>query len=50
VPQAAGYQVNPWSGVIAPAGLPRPILDKLNKAVSAAIVVPETKRRFARID
>src|SRR6478736_2038172 len=32
-----GYEVNAWSGVIAPAGLPRPILDKLNKAINAAI-------------
>ena len=30
-----GYEVNAWSGVIAPAGLPRPILDKLNKAINA---------------
>jgi tripartite-type tricarboxylate transporter receptor subunit TctC len=45
----AGYEVNAWSGVIAPAGLPRPILDKLNKAINAAILVPETKERFAQL-
>ena len=28
-----------WSGVIAPAGLPRPILDKLNKALNVALDV-----------
>ena len=44
-----GYEVNLWSGVIAPAGLPRPILDKLNKAVNAAIVAPETRRRFEQL-
>jgi tripartite-type tricarboxylate transporter receptor subunit TctC len=44
-----GYEVNLWSGVIAPAGLPRPILDKLNKAINAAIQVPETKERFAQL-
>jgi tripartite-type tricarboxylate transporter receptor subunit TctC len=43
----AGYEVNLWSGVIAPAGLPRPILERLNKAINAAIVAPETKKRFA---
>ena len=42
-----GYEVNLWSGVIAPAGLPRPILDRLNQAINAAIQVPETKERFA---
>ena len=44
-----GYEVNAWSGVIAPAGLPRPILDKLNKAINAAIVVPETQQRFEQL-
>jgi len=45
----AGYEVNLWSGVIAPAGLPRPILERLNKAVNAAIVAPETKLRFEQL-
>jgi tripartite-type tricarboxylate transporter receptor subunit TctC len=44
-----GYEVTTWSGVIAPAGLPRPILDKLNQAVNAAIVAPGTKERFAQL-
>ena len=41
-----GYEVNAWSGVIAPAGLPRTILERLNKAINAAIVAPETAHRF----
>jgi tripartite-type tricarboxylate transporter receptor subunit TctC len=45
----AGYEVNAWSGVIAPAGLPRPILERLNKAINAAILVPETKERFEQL-
>ena len=44
-----GYEVNLWSGVIAPAGLPRTILDRLNKAINTAIQVPETKERFAQL-
>ena len=44
-----GYEVNAWSGVIAPAGLPRAILDKLNKAINAAIVAPETQQRFEQL-
>ena len=44
-----GYEVNVWSGVIAPAGLPRPILDKLNRAINAAILVPGTRERFAQL-
>jgi tripartite-type tricarboxylate transporter receptor subunit TctC len=44
-----GYEVNLWSGVIAPAGLPRPILERLNKAVNAAIVAPGTRERFEQL-
>ena len=45
----AGYEVNAWSGVIAPAGLPRAILDRLNKAINAAIVAPGTQQRFEQL-
>jgi len=40
VPQAPGSATSTWTGVIAPAGLPRPVLDKLNAAVNAAIRSP----------
>ena len=41
-----GYEVTAWTGVIGPAGLPRPVLDRLNAAVNAAIVSPETRERL----
>jgi len=44
-----GYEVTAWSGVIAPAGLPRPILERLNGAINAALQAPEVKERFAQI-
>lgn len=44
-----GYEVNLWSGVIAPAGLPGPILERLNRAINAAIVEPRTKERFVQL-
>jgi tripartite-type tricarboxylate transporter receptor subunit TctC len=44
-----GYEVNAWSGVIAPAGLPRPVLDRLNKAINAALVAPGTRERFEQL-
>jgi tripartite-type tricarboxylate transporter receptor subunit TctC len=44
-----GYEVNLWSGVIAPAGLPQPILERLNKAINAAIAAPGTKERFEQL-
>jgi tripartite-type tricarboxylate transporter receptor subunit TctC len=44
-----GYEVTAWTGVIAPAHLPRPVLDKLNAAVNAAIVEPTVKTRLGQM-
>jgi tripartite-type tricarboxylate transporter receptor subunit TctC len=43
------YDAGTWSGVIAPAGLPQPILDKLNVAINRAISLPAFKERFGAI-
>ena len=44
-----GYEAPTWSGVIAPAGTPRPIVDKLNAAVNRALNSPAFQQRFAVI-
>ncbi len=44
-----GYEAPTWSGVIAPAGVPRPIIDKLNAAINRAIASQPFKERFAMI-
>jgi tripartite-type tricarboxylate transporter receptor subunit TctC len=44
-----GYEAGTWTGVIAAAGLPRPVLDKLNASVNAAIRSPIFIERFATI-
>jgi tripartite-type tricarboxylate transporter receptor subunit TctC len=44
-----GYEVTAWTGVIAPAHLPRPVLDRLNAAVNATIVEPLVKQRLAQM-
>jgi len=44
-----GYDASTWSGVIASAGLPRPIVDKLNAAVNKAINSPTFKARYEKI-
>jgi tripartite-type tricarboxylate transporter receptor subunit TctC len=44
-----GYDAGTWSGVIAPAGLPGPILAKLNDAVNRAIRTPAFQARFGSI-
>ncbi len=41
-----GYEASTWTGVIAPAGMPRPMVDKLNAAVNGAIRSPLFKERF----
>ena len=44
-----GYEAPTWTGVIAPAGVPRPIVDKLNAAINRAIRSPTFQERFAQI-
>lgn len=44
-----GYEAATWSGVIAPAGMPRPIVDKLNAAINRAIGSAAFRERFATI-
>ena len=42
-----GYEVNSWQSVLVPAGTPRPIVDKLNAAILAALKSPEVIDRLA---
>jgi tripartite-type tricarboxylate transporter receptor subunit TctC len=44
-----GYEAATWSGVIGPAGIPRPIVDKLNAAINRAIQSAAFQERFAAI-
>jgi tripartite-type tricarboxylate transporter receptor subunit TctC len=44
-----GYEAGTWTGVIAPANLPKPIVDKLNAAINKALTMPNFKARFAQI-
>jgi tripartite-type tricarboxylate transporter receptor subunit TctC len=44
-----GYEAPTWSGVIAPAAVSRPIIDKLNAAINQAIQSQTFKDRFAAI-
>ena len=41
-----GVVTNTWVGFLAPAGTPRPIIEKLNKAVVAALKRPEIVEKF----
>jgi tripartite-type tricarboxylate transporter receptor subunit TctC len=44
-----GYEAGTWSGVLAPAGVPRPIIEKLNAAINRAIRSQAFVERFAMI-
>ena len=42
-----GYEATIWLGLMAPTGTPKPIIDKLNAAVNAAIKRPEIVKLWA---
>ncbi|HEY0224079.1 MAG TPA: tripartite tricarboxylate transporter substrate binding protein [Pseudolabrys sp.] len=44
-----GYLAPTWTGVIAPAGVPRPIIDKLNAAINKVLTTEAFKTKFAVI-
>jgi tripartite-type tricarboxylate transporter receptor subunit TctC len=44
-----GYLAPTWTGVIAPAGVPRPIVEKLNGAINKALASDSFKEKFAKI-
>lgn len=41
-----GYEYNTWYGFLAPAGTPRPIVDKLNKAAVSVLKSDATRKRY----
>src|SRR5262245_50422158 len=42
-----GYEMANWWGIVAPAGTPQPIVDKLTKEIGAVLASPETQKVFA---
>lgn len=41
-----GYDVQSWAGLMAPAGTPRPIVDRLNAELQKILVIPTVKSRL----
>ena len=41
------YEVANWIGLVAPAGTPQPIIDKLSREIAAIQDAPEVKQQFA---
>ncbi len=41
-----GYEFQAWFGIVAPAGTPRPIVDKLNEEFRRLLSLPEVRERL----
>ena len=41
------FDISSWFGLMAPAGTPAPIIDKLNAAVNKALAKPDVRKRLA---
>ena len=41
-----GFEVTNWWGILAPAGTPQPVLDRLYKEINLILDSPETRKRF----
>jgi tripartite-type tricarboxylate transporter receptor subunit TctC len=42
----AEAQVTPWFGIVVPAGTPEPIVDRISKALEAALATPEVAQKL----
>lgn len=45
----AGFEVVAWGGIVAPAGTPRPVIERLNREINAWLQQPATKEEFAQL-
>lgn len=41
-----GYDASTWGGILAPAGTPKPIVEKLNTAINAALAAEDVKAKL----
>jgi len=44
-----GYEVMSWNGIAAPAGTPKAGIDRLNRAITEALAMPDVKQRFQEL-
>jgi tripartite-type tricarboxylate transporter receptor subunit TctC len=43
----AGYEVSGWYGVIGPAGIPQPVVARLNKAINDYLQAPDSRKQLS---
>jgi tripartite-type tricarboxylate transporter receptor subunit TctC len=44
-----GFAAAPWSGIFAPKGTPKAIVDKISKDIAELVQTPEMKKQFATL-
>ena len=44
-----GFHTDSWYGLVAPAGTPQPVLEKLNAALAQALAQPEVRTQLAEL-
>jgi tripartite-type tricarboxylate transporter receptor subunit TctC len=44
-----GLYISNWTGLWAPAGTPKPIIDKIDAAVAAALADPQVRKRYQEL-
>lgn len=44
-----GFDIGIWNGLMAPAGTPKPVLDRLHAELTKTLAVPEAQQSFANI-
>jgi len=45
-----GFEASGWNGLFAPAGTPKPVVNRLHTAVVKILANDETRRRLAQLD
>ena len=42
-----GYEMSPWIGVFAPAGTPKPVIERLNAEINKALKLPDVAQNLS---
>jgi tripartite-type tricarboxylate transporter receptor subunit TctC len=45
----SGFQMKEWEGLVAPAGTPRPIVDKWNQELTRIMTLPDMRERIGKL-
>ena len=44
-----GFEIGNWNGLFAPAGTPKPIVDRLHRELGAVLEMPEVRKQIEKI-